>query len=460
MIIKQRPEIKASIISPSLMHTYSLGMEYIRTWFFNRVNEDAFKSIHIVDRDALDAFRHYNAIKDLKKDVPSLAIESRLDMDFYNQEDRLPDGGMDAFVSRTRRKACFFNDPAHKIQIAMTSQTVRINYTFKIRLKSKAMQLEWVHYLKQALRVGETQSTDCDIDFHVPRAIILQVAREAGFEVVDEEVVDIHNFISYLNQYSFFPFTYKIRSINQHMEYFARVMDITMHISCLENMTIDDGERINMTSDNFTIEIPVNLTFSTPKLFVYYSEDDHDEIFKSDEYDNKYVYIALHDIVIPDIPDINKNGWKVFIKADWDIFDSKDEIDYKLRNEGLRRGSSEYEIRMKQELELYEEDRHHTDEYAYLDLNELIKDSDVEFVHKKVKPTYINPKAYLEFKVYSVGRPIELEMNWNTLIGRIKRPKYASRVGVVCYLNKEFVNTRLLQMTNGKDDRMNKHKRD
>ena len=115
---------------------------------------------------------------------------------------------------------------------------------------------------------------------------------------------------------------------------------------------------------------------------------------------------------------------------------------------------------MKQELELYEEDRHHTDEYAYLDLNELIKDSDVEFVHKKVKPTYINPKAYLEFKVYSVGRPIELEMNWNTLIGRIKRPKYASRVGVVCYLNKEFVNTRLLQMTNGKDDRMNKHKRD
>ena len=82
MIIKQRPEIKASIISPSLMHTYSLGMEYIRTWFFNRVNEDAFKSIHIVDRDALDAFRHYNAIKDLKKDVPSLAISITKKIDF------------------------------------------------------------------------------------------------------------------------------------------------------------------------------------------------------------------------------------------------------------------------------------------------------------------------------------------------------------------------------------------
>lgn len=458
-IQEQRPEIKASVVNPSLAHTYSLGMEYIRTWFFNRVNENAFKSIHIVDRNALDTFRHYNAIKDLKKDVPSLAIESRMDMDFYNNEDRLPDGGMDVFVNRSR-KACFFNDPKNNIHLAMASQTVRFNYTFKIRLKSKAMQLEWVHYLKQALRVGETQAKECDIDFHVPRAIILQIARDAGFKVENEEVVEIHDFISYLNQYSYFPFTYKIRSINQHMEYFMRVMDLTMHVSCLENMSIDDGERVNMTNDNFTIEIPVNFTFSTPKLYIYYSEKKHDEIFKTQEYDDKYVYIALHDIVIPNIPDMNKDGWKVFIKADWDIFSSKDEIDYKLRNEGLIRGSSEYKLREEQELKLYEDNYRHMDEYAYIDLNDLIKDSDVEYVHKKVKPIYINPKAYLDFKVYSVGRPVELEMNWNTLIGRIKRPKYASRVGVVCYLNKEFVNNRLLEMTNSKSNRFGEHKRD
>lgn len=458
-IQEQRPEMKASIITPSLVHTYSLGMEYIRTWFFNRVNENTFKSIHIVDRNALDTFRHYNAIKDLKKDVPSLAIESRLDMDFYNNEDRLPDGGMDIFVNRTR-KACFFNDPKHNIHLAMSSQIIRFNYTFKIRLKSKAMQLEWVHYLKQALRIGESQITDCDIDFHIPRAIILQVARDAGFKVEKEEVVEIHDFISYLNQYSYFPFTYKIRSINQHMEYFVRIMDLSMHISCLEHLSVDDGERVNMTSDNFTIEIPVNLTFTTPKLFVYYSENKHEDIFKFDELDSRYEYIALHDIVIPNIPDINKDGWKVFIKADWDIFDSKDEIDYKIRNEGYVRGTPEYKVRFEQELQLYEDTYKHIDEYAYIDLNELIKDSDVEYVHKKVKPTYINPKAYLDFKVYSVGRPIDLEMNWNTLIGRIKRPKYASRVGVVCYLNKEFVNTRLLEMTDKKPHRMDKHKRD
>ena len=362
MIIQgQRPETKASVVNPSLAHTYSLGMEYIRTWFFNRVNENAFKSIHIVDRNALDAFRHYNAIKDLKKDVPSLAIESRMDMDFYNNEDRLPDGGMDVFVNRSR-KACFFNDPKNNIHLAMASQTVRFNYIFKIRLKSKAMQLEWVHYLKQALRVGETQAKECDIDFHVPRAIILQIARDAGFKVENEEVVEIHDFISYLNQYSYFPFTYKIRSINQHMEYFMRVMDLTMHVSCLENMSIDDGERVNMTNDNFTIEIPVNLTFSTPKLYVYYSEKKHDEIFKTQEYDDKYVYIALHDIVIPNIPDMNKDGWKVFIKADWDIFSSKDEIDYKLRNEGLIRGTNEYKLREEQELKLYEDNYRHMDE--------------------------------------------------------------------------------------------------
>lgn len=416
---------KASIVTPSMIHAYSLGMEYVEAWIFSKLDKDIFKSVHISDRDAIDAFRNYDAITSLVTNKPSIAIESRMDMEYLNDVNQLPDGGLDLFLSRTRKIASFYSDPINNVNIALNSQTIRINYNVKIRVTTKMQQIEWMHYIRQACRIGETQTHDYDMDFHVPKQIMLQLAQDCGFELNETktEIEDIRAFLRHVNQYSYFPFTFKLRTVNQQMEFFIRVTNISIHLSCLDNISADDGERINMVTDNYIIEFPVHLTMSAPKMYIYYSEKKHDRILPNDELNPNAVQVGLHDIKIPDIPDVNCKGWKVFISADYDLYDK-------------------------------DEDINKDEEFTYIDFMPLIKDSDVELVFNYAKRYYIHPSTFLEFRAYGLGDCVPLEMNWDNLTAKMKKSKCILRLGIVLYLNKEFVNERLLILTSGHSDRI------
>lgn len=416
----------ATIANPSIIHAYSLGMEFIQLWFFNTIDRKYFKAIHLSDRDAFDAFRTYDPVESLKVNTPSLAIDSRLDNDYFNDPANTYEGGIENFIVRSR-EASFFNDRKRNLKISLNSQTIKINYNFRIRVNTKLLQHELAYYLRRNLRIGETQSRDFDMDFHVPKQIMLQLASDAGFELTEDKknIKDVHKFLKYANQHSHFPITYKLRTSTQQMEFFIRIMDVSFHVSCLENMSLDDGERFNMTTGNYIIEIPVVLTMSAPRMYIYYSDTKHEFMMPDlDDINPELAHIALHTIRIPSIKEVNDKGWNLFITADYDLFDTP------------------------------EDSRNYNEEYNYIDFHKLIEKSDIDMVFNKVKEIYVHPTTFLDFKAYALGTELELDMNWDNLVAKFKQVKGIMKIAVCLYVNKQYVNETLLKMTNDKDNRL------
>ena len=83
---------------------------------------------------------------------------------------------------------------------------MRMNIGFKVRLNSRSQQLDTYNRMELFCRNGATQYEYISVDFHIPKAIILNIAKRAGFEVANDNVVNIIDFLAYLNFHSDIPF--------------------------------------------------------------------------------------------------------------------------------------------------------------------------------------------------------------------------------------------------------------
>ena len=55
--------------------------------------------------------------------------------------------------------------------------------------------------MKLRFRIGATQSFYVSVDFHIPKDIMISIAKAAGFEVNEETktIKDVMEFVSYMN---------------------------------------------------------------------------------------------------------------------------------------------------------------------------------------------------------------------------------------------------------------------
>ena len=133
------------------------------------------------------------------------------------------------------------------------------------------------------------------MDFHIPIDIILAIAENRKFEIKDGKVVDIVGFLQYLNSHSLLPITYKYRTINGNSEYFVRLSDVYTHISCLDQLQIDEGVRTGHLDTNFHIEMNAILKIAVPSYYFFYSKEQYDTTYEkiSTSLEALYTYINI-----------------------------------------------------------------------------------------------------------------------------------------------------------------------
>jgi len=174
-------------------------------------------------------FRHLNGPKMKQIQRPAIAIVPQINADYNRENIDLIQGGLNIYTRNAARQIDrFFNDIDNNLYIGIRTKQIEMPFGFKIRVQSRAQQLEVLEFTRLACRIGSTQTHFIDIDVHVPYDIMMSLAIDAGFELVedangDPHVRDVTSFLHYLNTYSSIPFTYKLRTINGHCEYFVRL---------------------------------------------------------------------------------------------------------------------------------------------------------------------------------------------------------------------------------------------
>ena len=402
-----KPRLHEHISIPSEIHSYSLAVLYMRDWFLRQFDEDYFKTVYVNGKHVFDDYRRFNKKQLLKIEKPAVSILPTIDYSYDRERVDLMLGGRSVLTRRSRIfDDSIIRDYENNYFLGMDMKQLQMNFTYRIRVSSRAQQIDLYNFMKFAFRVGSTQHEFVSYDFHIPYEIMLNIARHAGFEIIEDEtkqkrkrVKDIVKFMQYLNSHSGLPILYKMRTINGNSEFFFRMPDMYTHVSVLDELSLDDGEREGQLDNNFHIEMNCTVKIPTPQYYYYYSSD---KIAK--KFESRKNLAGLYEISNINPPDRNESGWEQYLITE------------------------------------YMEEEKHIDTIVFKD---LLTDAGLLSVLNSTIKMGLSPKLFMDIKFYNnrTERPVKIDWETCSIIVDSDLPAEISVIAI--YIDLQYVNEQL-----------------
>lgn len=394
---------------PSHVHGYSLAIEYMKKWFIEKFPKDYFNIVHINGKHVLDDWKYFNKAN-IVREPPMLAITPTVDFDYDRETLDLYLADREIYLKRSNYQKSFFKDYDRDLFIGMDMQGLRMNFNYKVRVRTRAQQLDLMKMMQLAFRIGATQQSYVSADFHIPKHIILDIAKKAGFDIDEEKgtVKDTLALLSYLNQHSELPIMFKMRSINQKPEFFLRMRDLCVHISCRDKLQVDDGERSGHLDTNFHIELQATLTIPVPMFYVYFSADELVGIVPA----TKEEGLGLYSFCEYEIPLTNERGWAQVALTSYLCDEGEQEIDLS----PVFSGNTNLDIVMQHSLK-----------------------------------NYLSPQGFIDVRAYrstDTAINIRTKMDYVTKKLHILDPIRKENISLVIYGDMEYINNMIISIRN------------
>jgi hypothetical protein len=230
--------------------------------------------------------------------------------------------------------------------------------------------------------------------------MMLYIARDLGFEIKDDKIVEPIKFLTYLNSRSYVPIVYKRSNVNAREEYFIR-MDHMQTRLLIKDVTKDDGNKYGHVSDDFGIEMQVEVRFPSMQLYIYFTKNEFTEIAFGKEVANidNTLMMSLH--YYDDPPAINEKGWKLTINAQWEEDEPGD---------------------------------------INIDLNELFN-GELSMISRYLLDRFISPAVFLDVRLYVNGRQLETDINWDDMKLHAFNPTDKLVSTIAIYVDLDYLNT-------------------
>lgn len=363
-----------------MYHNYALCIDFAKHWFMEKFSPDFFSYIHLDGSHVFSEITKYkkeDIINHSDKDRGYLIIVPQLDESYNRNFLDMNYFGVDQFINTTSLDRAFFQDPVNKRYIMMKMDMTLMNFTFRIKMPSRAQQLDLFKYMKLAFRIGLAETKYINTDYLLPYPMMLSVAKDCGFTIENDRIKEPIKFLKYLNSRSYLPIIYKHSNVNGHDEYFVR-MD---HVPVLMNFTDiskDDGVKLGHLQDEFGIEMNISVRFPSMQLYIYYTES-REKFIPRDKnvyaMDNTLV-MALHQSDEP--PAVNDKCWNLYIKTDYQA-------------DTLR-------------------------EPLVINMKDLFSGEELERLIGKHLDSFINPNLFMDIELFNDGRKINSHMDWDNMV--------------------------------------------
>lgn len=398
---------------PSASHAYSVAVEFFKNWILGKFDKGYFKTVYIDGRHLFDEFANINERELIKRGKPAIAIIPTLDIDFNRDGIDVNQYDLNYYARTFNYRDTFFKDLEKDLYIGISLDQLLFQFNVKVKVNTKAKQLDLMRYMKMAYKVGATSGYYTDMDIHVPYDMLYTLAEEVGFDVdiTNKVIKEPFKFLAYLNKHSEVPFIYKLRTINGRNEFFLRASNMYVHLK-VPDMNIDDGERQNQVTSNYYIDFNAEMRFPAPKIFCYFSMK-HNNFMRFNENGQLTTYV----VNFSNIPNTNSKGWDQFITTTYEEEDKSKPLTVKFG-------------------EIFEGD---------INIMRIIN---------ACKKTFISPSAFLDFKIFNNNEEYEYDLDWDKMELTTKVPVEHVLSDFVVYMNKEYFNDALVTLDNAKKKRI------
>lgn len=315
------------IAETSLAHTYGNVTCFITEYIKNLFDPKYFKTIHISSTIAYKQFNIFqNTNKEfLKKNKPMLIIRPRIELN--NSDAFMYDTLLTTRITDNYMETCFTNlqdfihDCDKGISMKFLLNRLRMLFDVTIITETQIEQINKALFLKNRIRWDKPFFLDTCLESYIPRDLMRLTAESAGMTLYD------HNgstkpFLDYINTYSIFPVTYKIKNSSGNDEFF-RFYPVHIDTS-FNDLNIDDGNKRGMVADSHSITFTVSTEFwSTGLYYLFTRKENHiDKLIMNikSEDDNKiipiYTISNLYDERIAD-------GWNLYSSNMYNVDSNK-----------------------------------------------------------------------------------------------------------------------------------------
>ena len=419
--VDYKPKLYRNLVLPSYVHGYSLAIEYMKYWFLEKFDKDYFKVVHINGKHVLDDWKRFNNYN-IKREKPMLAIVPTLENDFDRENLDLYQADHTILLRTSNFMQSFFKDYDRMSFIYMKMRAMRMNFAFKVRVNSRSEQLDVMNKMELWFRVGSTMREYLNADFHIPYDIMTNVAKAAHFDVdKDGNIVDILEFIAYLNKYSDLPIIFKMRAINQKPEFFVRANNMYVHISNIDKLQIDDGDREGKLDTNFHVEMNCTLEMPIPHFFVYFCQEPL--VYKIGVNEHNGKTIGVYSINNFEIPPQNEKNWTQVAVTSYCCDEGEQVIDLSpiFKGDGNFNKAVEYSLH-----------------------------------------NMISPESFVDIRVYrseDVAKRMDCEMNYDNFQLLLPFPmRQDETIDIAIYADKQYVNEVIISTENLKHNRIGREK--
>lgn len=400
------PQLYANLAIPSAVHGYSLAIEYMQNWFLKRFNDDFFKTIYINGKHVFDDYRKLTNQEKLKRLKPALTITPTLQFDYDRDRLDMYYGGIDMMIKRSKAQDAFLKDTDKNIYLGFNLQQLQLNFNFRLRVQTRAQQIDIYKYMELAYRVGLTQGEYIDLDFHIPRNILCIMAKDAGFEIKfnqttkNNEIIDPVGFLQYLNAHSQLPILYKLRTINGNSEYFIKVPDCYIHIAIPDKLSADDGDREGFLDNNFNIEMNCVTQIPIPQFYVYYSKTKpQSQVPTLESSDN---IIGIYTFQIAHVPEQNDKGWEQYLTTEY------------VSDVGEKQ----------------------------IDISALLEHHELRQVIDYTTSMHISSDIFVDFQLFNDGKHVSTKVDWEKMVLNVNEDIKGTS-NIVIYVDLEYLNDQL-----------------
>jgi hypothetical protein len=390
--------LESSLCVPSSVHGYSLAVEYMRDWFLDKFDKNFFKTVYINGKHSLDDYSRFSIGEMTKRNKPALAIVPTINFEYDRNNQDTYMGGKELLIGKFNHNKSFFRDYEKNIFLGLNLRELEVGFYYRVRVSTRAQQIDLYRHMELAFKIGFTQYEYIQVDFHIPMELMLNIANHAGFLIEDNKIKDIVGFVNYMNSYSEFPITYKLRTINGKNEFFIRVPNVYVHIACLDKLSADDGEVEGVGTNNFNIDMQAVLRIMVPHYYVYKSAQKITKYIPTSELDST---IGIYTFKVFDIPETNERKWAKYI-------------------------TTAYELDYTEQINIP------------IDISVLFKDDLKKIINDHLN-IGISPSSFIDIRLYNYSENSPCTIDWINMILTV--PEFISgRIHIVIYMDMKYYN--------------------
>lgn len=385
-----------------LSHNYAICMEYTKKWFLEKFSKDFFSYFYT---DGSNVFGEFNKMEKSQimikgeNDTCTCTMSAQLDESYDRSALDLNLFGLEQFINTTPIDKSFIQDPVTDKYVMMKMDMVLMNYTFRVKCPSRAIQLDLYKYMKLAFRIGLSETKYTTNDYLIPYSLMLSIASDNGFQIKDDQIVNPVQFLTFINRRSFLPILYRFNNMTGREDYYVRMDDLPVRIG-LESLNKDDGNRTGHLLTDFNIEMNINVRFPGMQLYIYRTKSEAIYTTQSKKaYNiNGALMIAFRQSEPP--PAINDRGWLKYIESDYQA-----------------------------------------DDYGPFEINmgELFEGELLTLINQH-KERFISPEVFMEIKLYNQDEFLSTEMNWNTMMLKVNDNPKKLISSIVIYIDTLYLN--------------------